>query len=128
MAYADVLMGHFYRPQNNHVMERPDVVAVAGVPQSGPFLVLYLRVESGRVEDASFQTHGCAPSIAAGSFLCTVLPGERLIEAAERWTEVAIHEALGGLPDHKRHCSALAATALLRAADQFANPKSNAAT
>ena len=67
-------------------------------------------------------------SIAAGSFLCTVLPGERLIEAAERWTEVAIHEALGGLPDHKRHCSALAATALLRAADQLANPKSQAAT
>ncbi len=127
MAYADVLMKHFYRPRNNHVMERPDVVAVAGVPQSGPFLVLYLRVADGRVGDASFQTHGCAPSIAAGSLLCTVLPGEHLLEAAERWTEVAIHEALGGLPDHKRHCSALAATALLRAADQLTNP-SEAAT
>jgi NifU-like protein involved in Fe-S cluster formation len=97
-------------------MERPDAIGVAGVPAQGPFLVLYLRLEGDRIADASFQTHGCAPSIAAGSLLCTELPGQRLADATARWTEVAIHEALGGLPQHKRHCSALAAEALVRAA------------
>jgi nitrogen fixation NifU-like protein len=97
-------------------MERPDRIGVAGVPAQGPFVVLYLRLEGTAIVDASFQTHGCAPSIAAGSLLCTELPGLSLVEATERWTEVAIHEALGGLPPHKRHCSALASEALLRAA------------
>lgn len=115
MTYADVVMRHFHSPRNNHVMGSPDLVGIAGEPGYGPFLVLYLRLEAARVVDASFQTHGCAPSIAAGSLLATELPGSTLAEATTRWTEAAINEALGGLPEHKRHCSALAAEALLRA-------------
>ncbi len=117
MSYADVLLQHFHRPRNQCVLEGADAVGVAGVPGNGPFMVLYLRLDdAGRVAEAAFQTHGCAPSIAAGSLLATVLPGEVPDDAlVGRWTEVAIHEALGGLPDHKRHCSALAAGALERA-------------
>ncbi len=116
MSYAEVVLAHFHRPCNQFVMNAADRVGVAGVPMNGPFMVLYLRLEdsSDRIAAASFQTHGCAPSIAAGSYLCSVLPGTRL-DQADRWTEAAINEALGGLPEHKRHCSALAAEALARA-------------
>lgn len=118
MSYADVLLRHFHQPRNQRVMDSPDVVGVAGFPGQGPYLVLYLRIEDDRILEAAFQTHGCAPSIAAGSLLATELPGATLTDALVRWTEVAIHEALGGLPPHKRHCSALAAGALARAAQQ----------
>ncbi|MCW8141832.1 MAG: iron-sulfur cluster assembly scaffold protein, partial [Planctomycetota bacterium] len=86
-------------------------------PSQGPFLVLYLRLKGDRIAEAAFQTHGCAPSIAAGSLLCEALPGQRPDEACARWTEPAIHDALGGLPPHKRHCSVLAAAALRQAAE-----------
>lgn len=120
MSYSEILMAHFWGPRNNHVMKEPDAVGVAGVPGNGPFLILYLRVDSERIAEACFQTHGCAPSIAAGSLLCTELPGLPVADAAKRWSEDAIEVALGGLPPHKRHCSILAAEALRRAVERLA--------
>lgn len=116
MSYSETVLRHFWRPTNNHVMVGADAIGVAGTPASGPFMVLYLRLEGDLIAEAAFQTHGCAPSIAAGSLLTSVLPGLSPLDATRRWSEPAIHEALGGLPPHKRHCTALAAEALRRAA------------
>lgn len=112
--YSEVVMDHFLNPRSAHRMPDPDRVGVAGVPGRGPFVVLYLKLAGERIEAASFQTYGCAPAIAAGSLLAERLPGSTL-EAARGWTDDAITQALGGLPPHKRHCSALAAEALVRA-------------
>lgn len=114
--YSAVVMDHFYSPRSAFVMPDAHLVGQAGRPRGGPFMTLYLRLEGegpdARIAAASFQTFGCAPAIAAGSLLAERLPGTPLGEAAARWTEAEINEALGGLPDHKRHCSALAAEAL----------------
>ena len=32
-------------------------------------MVLYLKVEDGRIPSAKYQTYGCGPTIAAGSML-----------------------------------------------------------
>lgn len=112
MSYSDVLLQHFYKPTNNHVMRDADAVGVAGHPGNGPFMVLYLRLDGDRITEAAFQTHGCAPSIAAGSLLASTLPGTTLGEALARFNEDHIDAALGGVPVHKRHCPALAAAAL----------------
>lgn len=117
MSYAEVLLEHYWKPKNNHVMRDADAIGVAGVPGNGPFLVLYLRLDDDTITEAAFQTHGCPPSIAAGSLLTTNLPGATTAAAVGRWTEPAIDAALGGLPAHKRHCSALAAEALRRAVE-----------
>lgn len=114
--YSQVVMDHFHSPRNAFRMPDPDRVGTAGTPGSGPFVVLYLRLEGERIAAASFQTYGCAPAIAAASLLCERLPGSSLVGATQQWPEEAIAEALGGLPRHKRHCSALAAQALRAAA------------
>lgn len=125
MSYSDVLLEHFWKPKNNRVMRDAHAIGVAGVPGNGPFLVLYLRLDGDTITEAAFQTHGCPPSIAAGSLLATSLPGSTTTAAVQRWTEPAIDEALGGLPVHKRHCSALAAAALERA---VSNPYASGGT
>lgn len=112
--YSEIVMDHFYNPRSATRMPDPDRVGAAGTPGHGPFVVLYLKLAEDRIEAASFQTYGCAPAIAAGSLLAERLPGTTL-EGARAWTDEAITEALGGLPSHKRHCSALAAEALTRA-------------
>lgn len=117
MSYSEALLRHFHKPTNNHVMRDADAVGVAGRPGNGPFLVLYLRLDGDRITDAAFQTHGCAPSIAAGSVLTTALPGMTLGEALSNWTETTVDAALGGVPVHKRHCPALAAAALRAACE-----------
>lgn len=121
--YSPVVMDHFYNPRGAFRMEAPDLVGRAGARNGGPFMTLFLKLEGERIAAASFQTFGCAPAIAAGSLLAEQLPGALLAEATSRWTEEAIHEALGGLPDHKRHCSALAAEALASAAHDLRSNK-----
>lgn len=79
---------------------------------------LYLKLDGERIAEASYQTYGCGPAIAAGSVLTEKLKGASRQEAFE-WTESAINEALGGLPGNKRHCSGLAATVLERAMKQW---------
>lgn len=116
MSYSEIVVSHFWSPRNNRVDKEANAVGVAGVPGDGPFMVLYLRLDGTTIRDASFQTHGCAPSIAAGSLLATELPGTDLRGASAKWTEAAINAALGDLPVHKRHCSELAAEALMMAA------------
>lgn len=115
MTYSDVVMEHFWRPRSARVMRDATAVGVGGVPGSGPFVILYLKLSGRHVAEASFQTNGCPPCIAAGSLLASELPGKDLDEACACWTEEALNAALGGVPDHKRHCTALAVEALARA-------------
>lgn len=122
MSYSDVVMDHFWRPRSARVMRDAHVVGVGGVPGNGPFVILYLKLEGRRVMEASFQTNGCPPCIAAGSLLASEVPGADLRDAHARWTEEAVNAALGGLPIHKRHCSALAAEALRRACEFAEQP------
>lgn len=123
MSYSEIVLDHFHAPRNQRVMENADAVGVAGEPGRGNFMVVYIRVQGERIVEASFQTHGCCPSIAAGSLLT-----ERLLNAdqltAARWTESAINEALGGLPAHKRYCSALAASAVAAALGEWSKTTS----
>jgi nitrogen fixation NifU-like protein len=111
MQYGEIVMDHFFNPRNCFRMEKPDIVGKAGEPGRGPFMLLYLRVDGERIRDMSFQTYGCGPTIAAGSILTECLHQASRAEAA-LFGEKEVNDALGGLPSAKRHCSALAATAL----------------
>jgi len=122
MPYSDIVLEHFHSPRNMRVMERPDAVGVAGEPGRGNFMVIYLRVEGDRIVEASFQTHGCCPSIAAGSLVTEQIAGVEASGALE-WTDTAIDAFLGGLPPHKRHCAALAAFALRQAVESLRDRK-----
>ncbi|HZV00112.1 MAG TPA: iron-sulfur cluster assembly scaffold protein [Planctomycetota bacterium] len=111
MQYSETVREHFFNPRNCFRMEKPDVVGKAGEPGSGPFMLFFLRVEGERIREASYQTYGCGPAIAAGSVVTERLQGASRVEVASL-KEPVINEALGGLPAAKRHCSALAAQAL----------------
>jgi NifU-like protein involved in Fe-S cluster formation len=123
-SYTDATLDHFHNPRNARRLDDPDAVGKAGDPsKGGPFMVLYLKFAGERVAEATFQTYGCCAAIAAGSVLTEKLVGT-IRSDASRWDEKAINEALGGLPMEKRHCSALAATALADAlARQSAAPE-----
>ncbi len=112
------VMDHFFHPRNCFRMEAPSVVGKAGEPGNGPFMLIFLRVEGEQIRDASYQTYGCGPAIAAGSVVTERLKGAVRDEAA-LWGEKDVNEALGGLPASKRHCSALAASALKDALEHW---------
>ncbi len=109
--YSDTVLDHFERPRNNGVLENPDAIGYMTNPVCGDTLLLMLRVGDGRIEEARWQSDGCAASIAAGSLLSELVRGKSPAEAAAL-TREAIVAALGGLPASKLHASVLAADAL----------------
>jgi nitrogen fixation NifU-like protein len=92
-------------------MENADLTGHAGVPGRGPFMILFLRVEGGRITAAKYHTVGCGPTIACGSMLTELIAGRTIAECRELTCDRLV-EALNGVPPDKLHSAALAIAAL----------------
>lgn len=73
-----------------------------------------LRLQEGRIEAASFQTYGCVPVIACGSYLTSWVIG-KTPELALSLDASTLESLLGGLPPDKTFCAELAVAALRQA-------------
>ncbi len=115
LPYTPKVLDLFRNPKNMGKMEDPDAFAQAGSPACGDVISIYLRVVRGDViEEARFESYGCAANIAAASILTEMVKGKSLRDAWEiGWEDIA--DRLGGLPPVKRHCSILAVGGLRRA-------------
>lgn len=107
MPYSNTFRDHLANPRN--VGELTDATAVAEEtnPVCGDRLRLSLRVRDERIEAARFLAYGCAPTLACGSALASMLEG-MMIEDAAQLTRQEITRALDGLPARKGHAAALA--------------------
>ena len=77
--YQEVILDHNKRPRNFRVIE--DGRKAEGYnPLCGDRLTVYLRVENGRVVDASFQGSGCAISKASASLMTDSVKGKTIEE------------------------------------------------
>jgi NifU-like protein involved in Fe-S cluster formation len=109
--YSETMMDHVLSPRNGGVMESPDLTGHAGTPGRGAFLILFLRVEDGRIASAKYHTVGCGPTIACGSMLSELVVGRTIAECSELTADDLI-KALDGVPQDKLHCPAMAIAAL----------------
>jgi hypothetical protein len=80
--YSETIMDHVLSPRNGGVIENPDLTGDSGTPGRGAFLILFLRVEEGRISAAKYHTVGCGPTIACGSVFSELVLGRRSRSAA----------------------------------------------
>ncbi|HHU50243.1 MAG TPA: Fe-S cluster assembly scaffold protein NifU [Firmicutes bacterium] len=116
--YTEAVMDHFSNPRNVGEIKDADGVGEAGNPVCGDIMRIYVKIEDQRIVDIKFKTFGCGAAIATSSILTEMVKGKTIAEA-EKVTNRAVAEALGGLPPHKMHCSNLAADALHKALDAY---------
>jgi nitrogen fixation NifU-like protein len=98
------------QPQNMGVMEEADGYGLVFGP-CGDTMEFFVRLDGGRIQDVSFVTDGCGPTVACGSMVTRMAQGKSLAEAtAIEAAEVII--ALDGLPAEHVHCATLAVNTL----------------
>ncbi len=120
--YSEKVMDHFFNPRNMGEMENPDGEATVGNPVCGDVMKFYVKIgqRDGEeiIEDVTFQTLGCGAAIATSSIATEMLKG-KLLDEAEKLTNQAVAEALGGLPPVKMHCSVLAEEGIKKAIEDY---------
>ena len=109
--YSKTVWSHFNEPKNVGRIKSPDAEGKAGSLRGGMFMLFTAKLKGEVIKEVKFQTYGCAPAIAAGSYLTEAIQGKTISEAA-LWNEERLIEGLGGLPPEKLHCASLAIEAL----------------
>ncbi|MEN3006029.1 iron-sulfur cluster assembly scaffold protein [Dehalobacterium formicoaceticum] len=122
-AFTDLVMEHFMCPRNVGSMPDADGEGICGDPNCGDSLTIYIKVKDSVITDISFLVFGCVAAIATSSMTTELAKGKTLEEAL-KITDTDIADALGGLPEHKMHCSVLGATALKNAIENYHARKS----
>jgi nitrogen fixation NifU-like protein len=112
--YGEKIIQHFLNPLNVGEIPDADGVGVIGDTACGDYLKVWIKVRENRIAEIKFKCRGCPAAIAASSMMTEMALGKDLNEAAEISAEM-IEEALGGLPEGKKHCSNLGADALYEA-------------
>ena len=118
MMYNEKVIEVFSNPKNVGVIENADGVGTVGNATCGDIMKIYLKIDNGIITDAKFQTFGCAAAIATSSTATEMIKG-KTVEEAEKLTNAAVVESLGGLPAQKMHCSVLAEEAIAEAIKDY---------
>jgi nitrogen fixation protein NifU and related proteins len=121
--YTDKVKDHFMHPRNLLLDDenfQADGRGVIGNIKCGDEMVVVIKVDSQKniITDCKWKTYGCASAIASTSVLSELAIGKTL-EEAYKLSSHDIALALGGLPEHKIHCSVLGDKALRAAIDDY---------
>ena len=116
--YSEKVMDHFMNPRNVGEISDADGVGQVGNPKCGDIMKMYLKIEDNIIVDAKFKTFGCGAAVATSSMATELVRGKSVDEAL-KITNLAVAEALDGLPPVKMHCSNLAEEAIRAAIEDY---------
>lgn len=115
--YQEVILDHNKSPRNFRSMENPSTSAEGYNPLCGDQIIVYLRLDSGVIEDISFQGSGCAISKASASIMTAALKGKTDAEAKSLFDQV--HRMLTGGSDRDGDPKDLGKLAILSGVCKF---------
>lgn len=132
LGYSAAVIDHFQHPRNVGKLDHPDGVGRMTNPVCGDVTELYLKIRNGTIEEAGFQSLGCAVTIASASVFTEKIKGRKIAELLSgddrevvRRLINLIESDLGELPSQKLHCPPATVQAFLEALVQLAKREGN---
>ncbi len=121
--YSEKVKDHFMHPRNvleDEAKYDPDGRGIVGNIKCGDEMVVAIKVDKKKntIAECKWKTYGCASAIASTSILSEIVIGKTL-DKAYHLTAKDIAKELGGLPEHKIHCSVLGHKALRAAISDY---------
>ncbi len=118
--YTDTVKEHFMNPKN--ILMDPeykeDGKGLVGSMACGDQMMVVIKIDDDKIVECLWKTYGCASAIASTSMMSEMALGMTLEEAYNLSPQM-ITDKLGGLPQHKFHCSVLGDKALRAAIDDY---------
>jgi NifU-like protein len=122
--YTDTVKDHMFNPRNIFRTEEEcksydaDGIGEVGSPACGDMMRFLIKIKGNKIKDCKWQTYGCGTAIASTSIFSEMIQG-MAIDDALKITSKDIADRLGGVPQHKFHCSILAARAFKEAVEDY---------
>jgi nitrogen fixation NifU-like protein len=118
--YSDSVLDHFTNPRNVGILEHPDIHVRVGDPTCGDSLELFMSADEtvSIVTDISYLVYGCPAAIATSSVATEMIKGKDVAYGLSL-TDDDIVEALGALPEGKKHCSLMVLVAFRAAISEL---------
>lgn len=108
--YSARVLEEARHPKNLGRLNHPDAHALVQ-GWCGDTMEIYLRLDGEWIQEATFMTDGCGPTVACGSILTTMAQNLTVDEASKIKPEDLL-AALDGLPEENAHCAELAVCTL----------------
>ncbi len=121
--YTEKAKDHFVNPRNilsDEEHYKDDGKGTVGNIKCGDEMMVAIKVDKEKqvITDCKWKTYGCASAIASTSVMSVMAKGMS-VEKAYHLLPKDIASELGGLPEHKIHCSVLGDKALRAAIDDY---------
>ena len=116
--FTEEVIDHFCNPRNAGEIKEASGIGDGGDSNCGDTIRLYIKVEENVITGVGFKVCGCVAAIASASMTTVLIKGKTVNEALQI-TNKDISNALGGLPEQKRHCSVLGEEAIKNAVADF---------
>jgi nitrogen fixation NifU-like protein len=116
--YSEQVLTHYANPRNIGSVTEPSGKALVKSTLDSDTVLISLRIDDNKIQEAKFKCMGCAVAIACSSMATEMVLG-KTVEEAYAITEQAVAEALGGIPEYKMRCSNLAPAAIRNAIDDW---------
>ena len=101
--YQEVILDHGKNPRNFRRPEDATCEANGNNPLCGDKLTVYVKVgDKQNIEDAAFEGHGCAISVASASMMTNIVTGKKIPEVDalfEIFHKMCKGEDVGETPD-----------------------------
>lgn len=105
-SYTNLVLDHFKNPRNVGVIQDADIHVRVGDPTCGDSMELFVSTDEtvSTVTDIGYLVYGCPAAIATSSVATEMMKGKD-VSYCLSLTDDDIVEALGALPEGKKHCS-----------------------